>query len=219
MAGISVQAARRKEYPEMGEDVQIHQEEDPTTHKMKSKQVRVPVKLTNTFWFTYRSPITGQYERQALTYSQNKTRILETDIRNWEAEIGVRPSMVQRELNYVVDPKKKLWVEIQGSKLSPDCYEDCTDDYNNHWRPDAYRNSEDPYAGSRQPKKIDVMEFRLHMSNRKIGLMEAREKNMVIPMFEHDTRTGQQTGMTKAQFEAPADGAPVDNAAQFIRES
>ena len=63
------------------------------------------------------------------------------------------------------------------------------------------------------------MEFRLHMSNRKIGLMEAREKNLVIPMFEHNTQTGQQTGMTKGQFDAPPEGAPVDNADQFIRES
>jgi hypothetical protein len=215
---LSVQAARRKEYPEMGEDVRMVSEPDPVTGKNKSKQARVPVKLTNTFWFTYRNPNTGKYERQALTYGLNKTRLLATDIRNWESEIGVMPSLVQRELNYTWDEKKKMWVEIMGSKNAPECYDDCTDDYFDHWRPDAMLNQEDPFKGMRRPKEINVMEFRLHLMERKMGLMEAKERNLVVPIYAHNTQTGEQAGMTKGQFEAPLSGEIVENAPQFIAE-
>lgn len=216
---LSNQAARRKEYPEMGEDFRVVQEEDPVSHKMKTNRVRVPVKITTTFWFTFRNPQTEKYERQALTYTMPKSRILEIDLRNWEAEIGVQPSMVQRELNYMMDHKKKLWVEIQGSKNSPDHYEDCTEEYFSDWRPDAYRGAEDPYKGLRRPKKIDVMEFRLHLMERRFALVDAREKNHMVPMFLHNTSTQEQTGVTKSQFDAPPEGTPVANVAEFIRES
>lgn len=183
---LSNQAARRKEYPEMGSDFRM--EMDPKLQRPKRIEVRVPI--TDVFYLTFIDPNTTKYVRHAIGYSKKVTRIADEDLRNFEQECGARPSLVQKELYYVHNSATGLWVDIKGAKNHWSHYEDCTKDYYDIWRPNAYPKDgpfEDPFKGKSRPDSVDPTKFRLDMSERRLALMDAKERGHAMPMATHVT--------------------------------
>jgi hypothetical protein len=203
---LSIAASKRREYPEMGEDTVLAPDEK--TGKLVPTKVRVP--LTDIFYMTFRDVNDNNYKRAAISYESKKTRMMSEDLRNFEAEVGVMPSLVQRELYYVWDEGRKMWVDIKGMKNKAEHYHNCTDEYYQTWRPQAYPEKshfEDPFKGHRRPGAIDPTEFRLHMTERRLALMDAKEKLKVVPMDLINTGDGAVEGVSKGQFDAGPAGA------------
>lgn len=183
---LSNTAARRREYPEMGTDTKwVQADGDP-----KPKKVETRVPLTDVFYLTFIHPETQAYVRHAISYSKKVTRLAAEDIRIFEEEMQVRPALVQKELYYVRNEAKGLWEEIKGAKNHFTHYEDVTDDYYDIWRPSAYPKDspfEDPYKNKQRPAPVDPTQFKLDMSQRRLALMDAKERGLTTPMATFST--------------------------------
>ena len=203
---LSIQAAKRREYPEMVEDNAVSD----------GKVVKRRVPITDVFYLVFKSPNDNKYYRQGISYERKVSRIAIQDLRNFEAENNVRPSAVQRELSYRWNETKKMWEDILGAKKTADCYENCTGEYNLIWRPEAYKNYPDP-LGTYTPAQIDPKDYQIDMLQRQLGLQQAKEQNRIAPMSVNNTGTGGVEIMPTSMFltpqgnisAAPSDVPPV----------
>lgn len=176
MPSLSMQAARRKEYPEQGfEYIQQEVEEIVDGKKQKVlKQVKKPGSLTDVFYLTFKHPVTDKWTRVGISYASKRMNIAPEDIRNFEAENNIKPAIVQKELYYRKNTQG-LWQEILGAKMTPDCYEDVTFDYYDKWRPEAYQGMPDE-LGPKRPGSPNPDELKIHMMEKMLNLSYAREQ-------------------------------------------
>ncbi len=124
-------------------------------------------------------PLPEDQDEKAPEWSGNRSRIWPEDLRLLEKELGGLPTHVLAGLWFRYDEKLKSWEPVDREKITyPPYFADVSERYFNSWRPAAYKDLVDPYAGQERPyTKIQKLELELRA---KQAELDAKNSAVVI---------------------------------------